>query len=110
MSYKANDKIKEYIVWRVGRYIRDKDGLNLFKPAEWWCEKCNHTWFSGRIGLYEVLEMTEKLENLMLKNASRVQLEIQAVWDGMIPIKDDALLKVVLWETSLDEILSVLGA
>lgn len=110
VPYKANDKIKEYIVWRVGRYIRDKDGLNLFKPAEWWCEKCNHTWFSGRIGLYEVLEMTEKLENLMLKNASRVQLEIQAVWDGMIPIKDDALLKVVLWETSLDEILSVLGA
>ena len=108
VGYQANEKIKEYIVWRVWRYIRDKEGLKLFKPSEWWCEKCNNTWFSWRIGLYEVLEMTEKLENLMLKNASRMQLEIQAVWDGMIPIKDDALLKVVLWETSLYEILSVL--
>jgi type II secretory ATPase GspE/PulE/Tfp pilus assembly ATPase PilB-like protein len=51
----------------------------LFKPAEGGCDKCHNTGFRGRIGLYEVLEMTEKLENLMLKNASRMQLEIQAV-------------------------------
>ena len=60
------------------------------------------------ITLYEVLELTDKLEELMLKNASRLQLEIQAVWDWMIPIKEDWLLKVVLWETSIEEILSVL--
>jgi type II secretory ATPase GspE/PulE/Tfp pilus assembly ATPase PilB-like protein len=59
--------------------------------------------------LFEVLEMTDKLEELMLKNASRLQLEIQAVWDGMVPIKEDAFLKVVMWETSLEEVLSVLG-
>jgi type II secretory ATPase GspE/PulE/Tfp pilus assembly ATPase PilB-like protein len=53
--------------------------------------------------------MTDKIEELMLKNASRLQLEIQAVWDGMVPIKEDAFLKVVMWETSLEEVLSVLG-
>jgi len=109
IGYDASDKIKEYIFWRVWRYIKNKENLHLYKMSESWCKKCNHTWYNWRIGLYEILEITEKLENLMLKGASRMQLEIQAVWDGMVPIKDDALLKVVLWETSLDEILSVLG-
>jgi type IV pilus assembly protein PilB len=107
-KYKANDKIKDYIVSKIWRYIKNKEELNLYKAHEWWCTKCNHTWYSGRIWLYEVLEMTDKLEALLLKNASRLQLEIQAVWDGMVPIKEDALLKVVLWDTSFDEILSVL--
>jgi type IV pilus assembly protein PilB len=108
VAYKANDKIKDYIVWKVGRYIKNKENLTLYKPKENWCDKCNHTWYSWRVWLYEVLEMSDKLEGLMLKNASRLQLEIQAIWDWMVPIKDDGLLKVVLWETSLEEILSIL--
>jgi len=40
--------------------------------------------------------MNEKIEELLLKNASRAQLEIQAIGDGMVTIKEDALLKVVL--------------
>jgi type IV pilus assembly protein PilB len=108
VSYKANDKIKDYIIWKVWRYIRNKENLNLYKPSENWCEKCNHTGYNWRVWLYEVLEMTDKLEALMLKNASRLQLEIQAIGDWMVPIKEDWLLKVVLWETSLEEILSIL--
>lgn len=108
ISYNPSDKIKEYIVWRVWKYIKDKDNIVLYKSKEWWCEKCNNIGYNWRIWLYEVLEMTDKLEELMLKNASRLQLEIQAIWDWMISVKDDALLKVILWETSLEEILSVL--
>jgi len=108
VAYKANDKIKNYIVWKVWRYIKNKEDLNLYKPLENWCDKCNHTGYSWRVWLYEVLEMSDKLEALMLQNASRLQLEIQAVWDWMVPIKEDWLLKVVLWETSLEEILSIL--
>ncbi|MCD5385295.1 GspE/PulE family protein [Candidatus Gracilibacteria bacterium] len=109
IGYKANYKIREYIVGKVGRYIKNKEELNLFKANPEGCDKCNHTGYEGRVGLYEVLEMTDKLESLILKNASRLQLEIQAVGDGMVPIKEDGLLKVVLGETSLEEILSVLG-
>ena len=109
IAYKASDKIKEYVVWKVWRYIKNKEDLNLYKACEEWCESCNHTWYNWRVWLYEVLEMTDKLEALMLQNASRLQLEIQAIWDWMVSIKEDWLLKVVLWETSLEEILSVLG-
>ena len=107
--YKPSDKIKDYIIWKVWKYIKNKDDLQLYKSQDNWCDKCNHTWYEWRIWLYEVLEMSDKLESLMLKNSSRLQLEVQAVWDGMVPIKEDGLLKVVLWETSLEEILSVLG-
>jgi len=108
VKYKANDKIKEYIVWKVWRYIKNKDELLLFKSSETWCKNCNNTWYNWRIWLYEILEITEKLETLILNNASRLQLEIQAIWDWMVPIKDDWLLKVILWETSLEELLSVI--
>ncbi|MDD3145648.1 MAG: ATPase, T2SS/T4P/T4SS family, partial [Candidatus Gracilibacteria bacterium] len=109
VQYKANDKIKEYIVGKVGRYIKNKEELLLFKSSETGCKNCNNTGYNGRIGLYEILEITEKLETLILNNASRLQLEIQAIGDGMVPIKDDGLLKVILGETSLEELLSVLG-
>jgi type IV pilus assembly protein PilB len=76
--------------------MKDKKDLVLYKAKEGGCSCCNHTGYSGRVGLYEVLEMTDKMEELILQNASRIQLEVQAVGDGMVPIKDDALLKVVL--------------
>ena len=107
-SYIANEKQKNYILWEVWRYIKKRDDLKLYKACENWCEKCNYTWYSWRIWLYEILEMTDALESLLLQNASRTKLEIQAIWDGMVPIKQDWLLKVVLWETSLEEVLSVL--
>ena len=107
--YEPNKKIRDYIIWKVWKYIKNKEDLKLYKSNEKWCAKCNHTWYNWRLWLYEVLEMSDKLESLMLKNASRMQLEIQAVWDWMVPIKEDWLLKVILWETSLEEILSVLG-
>lgn len=108
IKYKPTEKISDYIVWRVWKYIKNKGEISLFKSCEEWCKSCNWTWYKWRVWLYEVLEITEKLENLILKNASRLQLEVQAVWDWMVTIKDDALLKVILWETSLEEMLSVL--
>ena len=109
VAYFPEDKIKNYIIWKIWRYIKNKDGLKLYKSKQGGCEKCNNRWFSGRIWLYEIHEMTDNIEVLILKNASRTQLEIQAVWDWMVPIKEDALLKVVMWDTSLEEILAVLG-
>jgi type II secretory ATPase GspE/PulE/Tfp pilus assembly ATPase PilB-like protein len=109
IAYSPDDKIKKYIIWKIWRYIKNKDGLKLYKPKQGGCKKCNNIWFSGRVWLYEVLEMTDNMETLILKNASRTQLEIQAIWDWMVPIKEDALLKVVMWDTSLEEILAVLG-
>lgn len=109
IKYQVDEKIKNTIVWKVGKYIKNKEEIFLYKSAEEWCNHCNHTWYKGRLWVYEVLEMNEKIENLLLKNASRTQLEIQAIWDWMVTIKEDAFLKVVMGDTSIEEILSVLG-
>ena len=108
-AYSPNNKIKSFIVWKVWKFIKNKEDLKIYKSQESWCEKCNHTWYKWRLWIYEVLEMSDKIEELMLQKASRTQLEVQAIWDWMVPIKQDAILKVVLWETSLEEVLAVLG-
>jgi len=106
-AYKPNDKIKEYIVWKVWRYIKNKEDLTLYRWSEFGCDKCNKTWYKWRVWFYEVLEMTDKMEELILKWANKNELEKQAIGDSMFPIKEDALIKVVLWETSLEEVISV---
>ncbi|NDK07678.1 type II secretion system protein GspE [Candidatus Gracilibacteria bacterium] len=108
-KYTPDQRIKEYIVGKVGRYIKDKENLVLYRQSEVGCSKCNNTGYKGRVGFYEVLEMTEKMEELILRQANKNQLEIQSVGDGMVTIKEDALIKVVLGETSIEEVLNVLG-
>ncbi len=108
-AYKADDRIKKFIYWKVWRYIKANDDLVLYRAKETWCDKCNNTWYKWRIWFYELLEMTDKMEELILKQANKTQLEIQAIWDWMVTIKEDALLKVVLGETSMEEVLAVLG-
>ena len=107
-KYLAEEKVKESILWKIWRYLQNKEEIYLYKEKQWGCEKCNNTWFKWRVWVYEVLEMNEKIETLLLKNASRTQIEIQAIWDWMVTIKQDALLKAVMWETTIKEVLSAL--
>lgn len=109
VSYDPEPSTKEKIVSRIGKYMSDKENFKLYKPNPEGCPKCSHKGYKGRVGLFEILEMTENLEKLILAKASKTQLEVQAIGDGMIHIKDDALIKVVLGEVSLEEILQVLG-
>ncbi|MDD5213043.1 MAG: GspE/PulE family protein [Candidatus Gracilibacteria bacterium] len=108
-SYSPEPLIKEKIIGKIGRYIKNKEEMKLYKAHEGGCPHCNNTGYKGRMGIYEVLEITEKIEDLLLKGASKTQLEIRAIGEGMVPIREDGLLKVVLGEISLEEVLSVLG-
>ena len=107
-KYLASEKVKLFFTKNIWKYMKNQENIELYKANLDGCQHCNFTWYKGRIGLYEVLEMTEWLEKLILENSSRIQLEIQAIWDGMVNIKQDWLIKVLLWETSIEELLSVL--
>ncbi|MBP8016532.1 type II/IV secretion system protein [Candidatus Gracilibacteria bacterium] len=109
IQYEPEQIIKNRFLEKIGKYINNAGELRFFKASESGCEKCNFKGYKGRIGLYEILEMTEGLEKLILAGASNAQLEIQAIGDGMITIKNDALLKIALGEISLEEVISVLG-
>lgn len=109
IAYKPDENIKNKVLSRIGKYVSEPEKLMFYRALEGGCEKCRHKWYKGRTGFFEILEMSEGIEKLVLSHASKTQLEVQAIGDGMVTIKDDALIKVILWEVSLEEVLQVLG-
>ena len=86
-----------------------QDGmLKLFKGAG--CQECNSTGYLGRIGIFEVLPVTEKIGRLLLERASARSIEEQAVVEGMVTMKQDGYLKVVEGITTIEEVLRVAQA
>lgn len=71
------------------------------------CNKCNHSGYKGRIGLYETLEITEKMADLILKNVSINELENQAKEQGMLTIIEDGLIKAISGITTIEELVRV---
>ena len=82
------------------------DQTNLFIYRAVGCKKCG-SGYTGRIGIYEVLEMTPQLSKLILKEPSEDELRQEAKRQGMITIKQDGLLKALKGLTSFEEILRV---
>ncbi len=69
------------------------------------CEKCNHTGFKGRLGLYEVMEVDDEVKELVLVGASGLELRRKAVERGMITLRQSGLRKVKDGVTTIEEVL-----
>ena len=80
-------------------------GIKLYKGEG--CNFCAHTGYLGRVGIFEVLVVTEKIAKLILEHSSSATFEEQAIKDGMISMKQDGYLKVLESVTTLEEILRV---
>jgi type IV pilus assembly protein PilB len=68
------------------------------------CERCNHTGYKGRVGLYEVMEVSEELRELILVGASGLELRRKAVDEGMITLRQSGLRKVKDGTTTIEEV------
>jgi type IV pilus assembly protein PilB len=68
------------------------------------CEKCNNTGYKGRVGLYEVMEITEELRELILVGASALELRRKAIDEGMLTLRSSGLRKVKEGVTTVDEV------
>ena len=71
------------------------------------CPRCNQTGYRGRIGIYQLLTMTEELESLAVGKASRDEIERAALRVGMRTLWDDGLAKVASGLTSIEELTRV---
>lgn len=80
-------------------------GIKLYKGAG--CPECNNTGYYGRLGIFEVLPVTEKIGRLILERAPASKVEEQAVVEGMVTMKQDGYLKVVEGITTIEEVLRV---
>ncbi|MFP5491497.1 MAG: GspE/PulE family protein [Bacteriovoracia bacterium] len=70
------------------------------------CETCNNTGYKGRVAIYEVLAMTPKIRELIIKHASTDDIKKQAIRDGMKTLRMCALTKVAQGLTTLEEALA----
>jgi type IV pilus assembly protein PilB len=68
------------------------------------CERCNNTGYKGRVGLYEVMEITDELRELILVGASALELRRKAIDEGMITLRRSGLLKVIEGITTIEEV------
>jgi type IV pilus assembly protein PilB len=68
------------------------------------CERCNKTGYKGRVGLYEVMEVSEELRELILVGASGLELRRKAVDEGMITLRGSGLRKVMDGVTTVEEV------
>jgi len=91
---------------RIGFPYEPGKPPTLFKARG--CKKCNDIGYRGRMGIHEVMSMSETLERLTVENASSDELMRTAISEGMLTLRDDGFAKVKAGTTSLEEILRVI--
>jgi len=83
----------------------DAAGFVFFKSVG--CDQCNHTGYRGRIGIYEVMRVNDKLRRLIASRATEDQIRDAAISGGMISLGEDGLAKVKAGITTPEELLRV---
>jgi len=100
------DKIIE--VLRKEKIIGPKDTFKDIKYYRPRITKESPEGYSGRVGIYEVLEVTETIKDLIVKQATSDQIHTQAKKEGMITMIEDGFVKAAQGMTSLEEVLRVI--
>lgn len=83
----------------------DKKEIRLYKGQG--CKICHFTGYSGRVGLFEVMEITEKIRALIVQKSSADEIRKQSIIDGMHTMLDDGLQKVARGMTTVEEVLRI---
>ncbi|HYE87926.1 MAG TPA: type IV-A pilus assembly ATPase PilB [Vicinamibacterales bacterium] len=100
---KVEDEVPSKALEQIG-YTADV--VSTVKPKKGTgCEKCNKTGYKGRVGLYEVMEITDELRELILVGASALELRRKAIEEGMITLRGSGLRKITEGITTIEEVL-----
>lgn len=89
----------------VGKYIDGKASIIIYQGTG--CKICHLTGYSGRIGVFEVLEVTKKIRDLITKRQDADVILQKAIEEGMTTMLDDGLEKVMKGLTTIEEVLRV---
>lgn len=93
------------VLERVGFPFDPKNPPKIFRPKG--CKKCNGIGYKGRIGIHELLLMSEGIERLTVQHASADEIKRQAIAEGMRTLREDGFEKVLMGITSIEEVLRV---
>ena len=109
---KPNKEIEDLILREIDSFPPGaKKDIQIPKPVMIWeakgCRKCNHSGYAGRIGIFEVLSMTDELGEIILKEPSEAKIAQEAKRQGAITMKQDGILKILDGTTSIEEVIRV---
>jgi type IV pilus assembly protein PilB len=82
--------------------VENWENVTLYKPGG--CSRCNGTGYKGRLGLYEVMLVTEAIERLTVERKSADEISRVAQAEGMKTLREDGIEKVLAGRTSIEEI------
>ncbi len=91
---------KEELVSRIAPEILQKP---LFYQAVG-CPECDNVGYKGRVGIYEILEITPNIKKMIIDGASATIINDVAIQDGMISLEQDGIIKALNGRTSLEEV------
>jgi type IV pilus assembly protein PilB len=98
--------VEELVEARVSPEVAaSSDGMVLYRKRG--CPRCNQTGYRGRIGIFQLLKMTEALAELAVRKATRDEIEREAMGNGMRTLWDDGMAKVSAGLTSIEELARV---
>jgi type IV pilus assembly protein PilB len=86
----------------IGFPVEEAGKVRLLKGRG--CPNCNNTGYRGRVGLFEVMEITDELRELILSGASAMELRRKAMEEGMITLRLSGLQKLRDGQTSVEEV------
>ncbi len=89
----------------LAAYFGTKSSIRVYRGQG--CSACHDTGYQGRLGIFELLEVTPKLAQLIANKADTDTLQAQAIKDGMITMSEDGLKKIIAGQTTLAEVLRV---
>jgi type II secretory ATPase GspE/PulE/Tfp pilus assembly ATPase PilB-like protein len=106
---KPPEKIKSYILERVKSLpafakneVKIEDPFSIYEKKG--CEVCGFTGYAGRVGLYEVLSMSDELAKLIQENALESSMFKAAQKQGMLTMEQEGILKVLRGKTTVEEV------
>jgi type IV pilus assembly protein PilB len=85
--------------------LASSQDIYIFEPKG--CKRCNMTGYAGRIGVFEILAMTKKLAEIILKDPSEAKILEEAKEQGMTTMKQDGIIKALSGVTTIEEVLRV---
>lgn len=86
--------------------VEDWQNITLYRAVG--CPRCNNTGYKGRMGIYEVMPISEAIERLIVERKSADEIMRVACAEGMVTLREDGLERVLTGKTSIEEISRVI--
>jgi type IV pilus assembly protein PilB len=100
---KIQDKVSSQVLMDAGYTPDEARTVKVWKRQG--CQACGNKGYKGRVGLYEVVEVTDDLRELILVGASALELRKKAIEQGMMSLRRSGLIKAAAGVTTLDEVI-----